>query len=183
MDNLRYIRKTMENAGTFTAVSGLGALAMGVAGLLGALLALRQSTLGAWLLTWILTAVLACFVGGAPTILKARKLGVPILSGPARKFVLGLIPPLLAGSLLTVVFLRYGLAAMLPGMWLLLYGAGVVTGGAYSVRTVPVMGLCFMLLGGVAFLLPPSWGDALMAIGFGGLHLLFGVIIWRRHGG
>jgi len=117
------------------------------------------------------------------------------LAGPATNLVLatvsalvlGLLPPLFAGALLTAVLLVSGMVALLPGVlpgvWLLLYGTGVVTGGAFSVRTVPVMGLGFMALGAVALLAPPSWGDALLAAGFGGLHLLFGAVIAWRHGG
>jgi hypothetical protein len=93
------------------------------------------------------------------------------------------VPPLLVGVLLTIALVRAGQVGTLPGTWLLLYGTGVVTGGAYSVRIVPLMGLCFMALGSIALFAPAAWGNALMAIGFGGFHLAFGLVIARRYGG
>jgi hypothetical protein len=84
---------------------------------------------------------------------------------------------------LTPVFATLGLVARLPGCWLLLYGTALASGGAFSVRVVPLMGLCFMALGVVAFAAPASWGQWLMAAGFGGLHIGFGLVIARRYGG
>jgi hypothetical protein len=185
MDNLRYIRETMESAAAFTAVPGWGGLAMGLSALAAAAIATATSTEGQWLMVWMIDAVFALAVGGWAMARKARGAGVRVSRGAGRRFVLSLGPALLAAAALTGVLYQAGPAARgaIPGMWLLLYGAGVVTAGAFSVRTVPVMGLCFMILGGVAFLTPASWSTALMALGFGGLHVVFGVIIARRYGG
>ena len=91
---------------------------------------------------------------------------------------------MLAGGALTMALFWGGGAAFLPGMWLLLYGAAVVSGGgASSVRVVPLMGFCFMALGALALFLPAAWGDAALAAGFGGFHLLFGTIIAVKYGG
>ena len=183
MDNLQFIRETMERAGSFTAVPGWGGFAMGLTALAASIVASRQSSQEAWLATWLLEGVLAIALGGLAMKRKANRAQVPLMSAPARKFLLSFAPPLMVGALLTLVLYRAGLSGVIPGTWLLLYGTGVVTGGAFSVRVVPVMGICFMLLGAVALFCPMSWGTALLAAGFGGLHLVFGTIIARRYGG
>ena len=183
MDNLRYIRETMESASSFTAVSGWGAAIAGVTALFAAFAASRQVRESDWLVTWVSEAGLSLVVTGTALCLKARAARLPILSGPGRKFALSFLPPMAVGVLLTIVLYRVGLVSVIPGMWLLLYGTGVVTGGAFSVRIVPVMGLCFMLCGTAALFAPAGWGNYFMAGGFGLLHIIFGVVIARRHGG
>jgi hypothetical protein len=132
---------------------------------------------------WACELPLALCIGGLTMRSKARKAETRLLSGPGRKFTLSLAPPLLAGAFMSVALAREDAVDVLPGMWMLLYGAGVVTGGAFSVRVVPVMGVCFMVLGSAALFAPIGWGNVLMAAGFGGLHIIFGIIIARRHGG
>jgi hypothetical protein len=183
MDNLRFIRETMERAGSFTAVPGWGGVAMGVSALVAAGVASRQPTLERWLATWLIEAAVALTLAVLAIRRKAGAAQGPVFSAPARRFVLSFAPPLVVGGLITAVLYRAGVAAAIPGAWLLLYGTGVVTGGAFSVRVVPVMGLCFMSLGAVALFCPFAWGTAFLAVGFGGLHLAFGIVIARRYGG
>jgi hypothetical protein len=183
MDDLSFIRSTMERATAFTAVPGWGGVAMGLTALAATALAHRRVTRDEWLAVWLTASALAFAIGGWTMTLKARRAGTSVLSYSGRRFVLSYVPPLAVGALLTLVLVRAGLYSALPGTWLLLYGTGVVTGGAYSVRVVPIMGLCFMASGAVALLAPVSWGDWLMAGGFGGLHIVFGTIIARRYGG
>lgn len=182
MDDLSFIRRTMERATPFTALPGWGGVAMGVTAAVAALLAGGTPDLR-WVAVWLATAALALLIGGATMRTKARRAGTSVFSASGRRFVLSYIPPLLVGVLLTVAFARAGLVELLPGTWLMLYGTGVVTGGAYSVRVVPLMGLCFMALGAVALFAPAAWGNAFMALGFGGLHVGFGLVIARRYGG
>jgi hypothetical protein len=183
MDDLSFIRSTMERATAFTAVPGWGGVAMGLTALAATALAHGKVTRDEWLAVWLTASALAFTIGGWTMTLNARRAGTPVFSYSGRRFVLSYVPPLAVGVLLTLVLVRAGLYSALPGTWLLLYGTGVVTGGAYSVRVVPIMGLCFMAFGAVALLAPVSWGDWLMAGGFGGLHIVFGTIIARRYGG
>ena len=183
IENLRFIRETMERASAFTAVPGWGMVINGVTAIGATWFASRQSSTEGWLQVWLLEAAIALAVGGETMSRKARQSHSQLLSGPGRKFALSLLPPLAAGAVLTVVFYRTGTTWILPGIWLLLYGTGVVTGGAFSVRLVPVMGICFMAMGSIALLAPAGLGNWLMAAGFGGLHIVFGFLIARRHGG
>ncbi|MGP8243572.1 MAG: hypothetical protein ACLQVN_03530 [Bryobacteraceae bacterium] len=183
MDNLRYIRRTMERAGEFTAVPGLGGVLMGSTALAAAWLAEAQTRPGAWLAVWVLAAVAAVGIGTAGALWKSRRAGLPLLSGPGRKFVAGFAPAMAAGAVLTGALYHAGLCALLPGLWLLLYGAAVIAGGAASVKVVPLMGACFMLAGSAALFARGVSPDVLLAAGFGGLHILFGTIITVKYGG
>ena len=182
-ENLRFIRETMERAGAFTAVPGRGMVAVGVTATIAVLLGPPRVGSRGWLVFWLAEAALALAVGALTLARKARVLGVPLLSRPARRFLLAFSPPLVVGAVLTAVAVTHGLAPLLPGLWLLLYGTAVLCGGALSVRIVPIMGASFMLLGGAALFAPHALGRPFMAIGFGGLHVIYGVLIARWYGG
>jgi hypothetical protein len=181
-DDLRFIRQTMERSASFTAVPGWGMAAVGVSALPAAWFSARHSFDLLWLEIWIAEAAIAVSLALVAIQSKASRHGLPWTSGPARKVALSFAPAAMAAVILTVPLLRAHLGQMLPGTWLLLYGVGVIAGGAFSVSIVPLMGAAFMLLGAVAFL-APGLGNWFMAAGFGGLHVLFGIWIARRHGG
>jgi len=183
MDNLRYIRETMERASAFTGISGWGEVAIGISAFVASIIAALQPTFRAWLAVWIATGLISLLIAGWSMDRKARAVQMPLMSGPGRKAVFSLSPPIIAGGLLTIVLVRQGMTNAIPGMWLLLYGTGVVTGGMFSVGIVPIMGLCFMGLGALALFAPPAFANWFMAAGFGGLHLVFGFIIARKYGG
>ena len=182
-DHLRYIRETMERAAEFTAVPGWGGVAMGVTAIAAAFAASRQPSPRAWLGIWLVEAFVAVAIAAATAATKAHRANAALFSGPGRKFLLSFAPPIIVGGLLTFALFRADALATLPGVWLLLYGTAIVTGGAFSVRVVPVMGLCLMAVGGVALFAPAGWGDAFMAFGFGILQIGFGVWIAQHHGG
>jgi hypothetical protein len=182
-DHLRYIRETMERAGEFTAVPGWGGVAMGVTAIAAAFAAARQTSPRAWLGVWLVEAFVAVAIAAATAATKAHRANAALFSGPGRKFLLSFAPPIIVGGLLTFALFRAGAAAALPGVWLLLYGTAIVTGGAFSVRVVPVMGLCLMAVGATALFAPAGSGDLFMALGFGVLQIGFGIWIARNHGG
>ena len=181
--NLKYIRETMERAGSFTAVPGWGGILMGVSALLTALVSIRLPSSELWFAAWLGEAVLALCIGGWAMAQKAKAAQAALLYGPGRKFALSLCPAMMAGAVLTAGLYRQQLFGMMPGIWLLLYGVAVVTGGAFSVRIVPIMGLSFMAIGTLALFSPQEWGNWFMAAGFGALQIIFGIVIARRYGG
>ncbi len=182
MDNLRFIRETMEAAGTFTAVSGWGQVVIGFSAIAAALIADRMQTGESWVLVWAAEAVIAGLIAVWFMWHKAKSASLPLLTGSARKMLFSFSPVFVVGMVVTIAFLQQGMVTLLPGVWMLLYGTGVVAAGAFSVRIVPVMGGAFIAAGALA-LFTPAWNTALMIAGFGVLHILFGVLIARRHGG
>lgn len=182
-DDLRFIRHAMERSSTFTAVPGVGAMVMGAVGLVAAGAAAVQPTPERWLATWLAAAAIAFLIGADAIRRKAARAGMPLTGSVARRFALSLSAPLIAGAALTFGLWRTSNWEFMPSVWLLLFGTGTLTGGVVSVRVVQVAGLCFMLLGVVAMVTPPEWGNVWLALGFGLVQIGFGAYIARRHGG
>jgi hypothetical protein len=182
-DNLRFIRDTMSKAGQFTAVPGWGGVLVGATAVVTAAAAARAGGRTAWIAWWLAEAVVAVAIAVITMSRKARRLDLPLLAAPAKRFAFAYVPPLGAGAVLTAVFVTNGLSTRLPGCWLLLYGVAIATAGTLSVRVVQILGVVFMAFGAASFAAPAAYGDAFMAAGFGGLHILFGLIIARNHGG
>jgi hypothetical protein len=182
-DQLAFIRETMMRAGTFTAVSGSGLIGIGLIGGTAALLSPRMASAQAWLLLWLAAAVLAIAVAVPFIARKARRSGQSLRAGPARTFALAFAPALVAGALLTAALVAAGAWQVIPGMWLVCYGAAVVSGGAFSVRVVPALGTVLVVLGAITLFTPPAVHAWMLGAGFGGAHLIFGYFVARYHGG
>jgi hypothetical protein len=181
--DLHVIRSTIERAGTFTAVPGIGMCVMGSSALVAAIAGAATATPRQWLAVWLAELAFALAVGVGSMVAKARRAGVPLLRGCGLRFLVALVPPFVAAGVLSLWFLDNGHADRLPALWLLLYGVGVLTGGASSVRSVLVLGGFFFALGTLAAFAPTAWSNVLLGIGFGGLHIVFGAYVARRHGG
>lgn len=181
--NLRYIRRAMEGAAQFTAIPGRGGMVMGGTAFVAAAVAHTRVEAGSWLAVWAAEALIGILIGFLFAHRKARATETPVLAKPGQRFLLALAPPVFAAALLTLVLWRAGMVDFTPGIWLLLYGCGIVAGGAFSVRVVPMMGVCFLILGALALFTPLEWGDWWLAGGFGGLQIIFGFVIARKYGG
>jgi hypothetical protein len=182
-ENLRFIRQAMERTTTFTSIPGKGGVAMGVVALAASLVAARQPTPDRWLATWLIAATVAAILGLIAMAHKARVSGATLTGATARRFAIGMAAPFVAGAAITFELWTVRNFTVMAPSWLLLYGAGVLTGGIFSVPVVRAIGACFMALGIAAIVAPPEWGNLWLAIGFGGLHVAFGIYIARNHGG
>lgn len=183
LSNLRYIREAMERASSFTSIPGWGGVAVGVTAIAAAVLAHRFGLSRTWMLIWLGEALLAALIAGVTMVRKAALSHVSFKGAPARRFFISYFAPIAAGAMLTIFLARHGYLTALPAAWLLLYGASFVSSGAYSIPVVPVMGVCFMLLGIAACFVPFAVANALLGVGFGGLHVIFGWVIATRYGG
>lgn len=183
IDNLRFIRETMERSTHFTAVPGYGGVFMGLTAIGAAAIANFQPSVRDWLIVWLIEAILAFAIGLFAMWQKSKIANMSLTSAPAKKFATGFLPPLICAVVITLGLWQFkNFEAMIP-VWILLYGAAVVTGGAFSVKAVPIMGWCFIALGTIAFFLPAGFGNSMMGLSFGILHIIFGSIIARKFGG
>jgi hypothetical protein len=183
MSNLRYIREAMERAAAFTSIPGKGGIAIGFTAAVAAAVASRMAIGRPWLTVWLGEALLAATIAAVTMVHKARGANVSFTGAAARRFFVSYFAPIVAAAVLTLLLTRMGVFGALPATWLLLYGASFISSGAYSIPVVPVMGVCFMILGLVACFVPFAVANALLGAGFGGLHIIFGVIIARSYGG
>ncbi len=183
IENLRYIRETIESSKSFTAVPGYGGILMGATALPAAWFASSQTSIREWLAVWLVEAVLAGTIGLFAMWQKSKISGLSLLTGPARKLLVNSFPPIFCAILITFGLWRYSQFELMIPVWIVCYGAAVVCGGAFSVKPVPVMGWCFLVVGAISFFMPAGFGNIMMAASFGILHMAFGFIIGRRYGG
>jgi hypothetical protein len=185
LDNIRFIRDAMERAGSFTSIPGWGGVGVGVTAIIAAIVAQQflGKSLRMWLATWLAEAIVAAAIGFGTMAMKARGSEAPFMSGAAKRFFISYFAPLVAGAIVTLALVRVEAYAAIPSTWLLLYGAAFVSSGAFSIKVIPIMGVAFMLFGGLAALLPLGASNVILGIAFGGLHIIFGFIIARSYGG
>lgn len=179
---LRYIRASMEAAGT-VAVPGSAGMTMGAVGVIAAVLASTPALRSEWLVVWLIAATVAAIAGGALMARQAARQGFTLFGAPVRKFVLCLAPGLFAGAIMTLVLWQGGHLRAIPGTWLLLYGCALISTSAPTTAIMGVLGSLFAVLGLVTYLIPASLHNIALGVGFGGLHLLFGIMIGQRSRG
>jgi hypothetical protein len=183
VENLRYIRSTIEAAHTFTTVPGKGCIAMGITALAAVAIESIPPLAVHWLAVWVGAAIVAC--GSALWFMeqKARAQGLSLRRAVAKRFFMTLAPAFIAGAILTTALAGQVDRELVTGMWLLLYGAGLAACGLFAIPAVFTAGLAFMALGTATLWLPPGSAHIVLALGFGGIHLALGTTIVRHHGG
>jgi len=183
VENLRYIRDTIAAAGTFTTVPGKGCIGMGITALIASGLESIPRLAPSWLPIWVGAAIMACAVALFFMEEKAKAQGLSLRRAVARRFFMTLVPAFVAGGVLTAALVHEVGRNSITGLWLLLYGAGLAACGVFAIPAVLAAGLAFMALGTVALGLPASWAPGILALGFGGVHIVLGVIVLKDHGG
>jgi hypothetical protein len=182
LGTLAYIRSSIELSGSMV-VPGTAGVLMGSIGILAAIVASTPRWAPHWLLIWVLAGGTAFLVGGALMARETAQSGHARYLGPVRKFLLCLCPALFAGAVLTFVLWHAGMERLLPGTWLLLYGCAVLSASTVTIpstmRLIGIMGTLFVVLGSLGFALPPAEHTALLGLGFGALHIVFGILIGR----
>jgi hypothetical protein len=186
LGTLAYIRTSIESSSSMD-VPGMAGIVMGIIGVLTAIVVSLPRWAPHWLAIWLIAAAAALLFGGALVARQIARRGHARYLGPARKFLLCLCPALLAGAVLTLVFETAGMTNLIPGMWLLLYGCAVLSASTVTIasiaRLICVMGALFVALGSVTFALPAGAHTAMLGLGFGVVHILFGILIGRlTHG-
>jgi hypothetical protein len=180
--NLRFIRETLERAGSFTSIPGWGGFAIGWTAVVTSIVAARLVEMQ-WLEVWLADAVIASLIAIITMVRKAKRAGVTLTSAAGRRFFVSYFAPIASAGVITAMLLRAQWYEAMPAVWLLSYGASFISSGAYSIRVVPQLGICFMLLGAAAAFVPFATANALLGIGFGGLHIIYGFMIARNYGG
>ena len=169
---LSVIRTLMERGTRYTNVSGNAGVAAGLLTLFGC--ALRVWAHTPFMNTWMGVLIAA---GGATvyfTADMARANGEPLWTRQAKTVVLALMPAFVSALVLTVVLDRVGQQALLPGVWMLLWGVGSLSMGFFTPRIMWILGLTFMGVGTATLLLPPVADAWSMGLTFGAIHLIYG---------
>jgi hypothetical protein len=189
-ENLRVIRNLMERSTKYSTFSGFSGILAGLASIAGCLvtsaLARAHPTTTefqvCFLLIWSLVIVFTLGADYLRNKRRAARVGKRVISHLGKQMALGSAPGLGTGALLTLFFLHHGLLASIYPVWMLCYGIAVCAVGQFSQREVSLLGAAFLWVGTMTLLLPPEWGLLMMAVSFGGFHILYGFLMAQRDG-
>jgi len=206
LDTLQEIRSMMERSARFLSLSGWSGVWAGVVALVGAGVAHKlvssHSSDGSHFdnyneaaqsqfryqvstLDFLLFAVLVfsvAFIGGFYfTYRKNKKDGIKIWNSASRKMVINLAIPLLAGAATVLAFVLKGDWMYVAPVCLIFYGLALINGSKYTVSDIKYLGLLEVVLGCLGLFISPGYGLYLWAAGFGVLHIVYGIIMWRKY--
>ena len=190
-DDLKFIRRTLEAAGSFSLVPGRGLVAIGCLALAAAE-ADRRLAGAAWggagwrgpsLPVWGLLLAASVVAGAGAARRKARRTSLPIWTPVLRRMLWGYGAAMILGGILTLAAGRAARPDLLPVIWPGCYGAALTAAGALSITAVRWMGIAFLAVAGIAAIAPSAAGPGLLAAAFGGLHIAFGAYVAWRHDG
>jgi predicted lysophospholipase L1 biosynthesis ABC-type transport system permease subunit len=199
-ENLRMIRELMERSTKYSTFSGLSGVLVGLIAIAGCAVQAfvlprywPEHPVRGFLINWILVVALALLVDFVLTKRRAPLVGKHIRSRLGKQMILAAAPGLGIGVLTTIVLIPWLMDFVYPA-WMLCYGAAVCAVGIFSQREVRRLGWSFLVTGAVTLLLlrftdlwPYIWersylGLGMTALSFGGFHIIYGLVMWRRGG-
>jgi hypothetical protein len=194
---LQHIKKMMERSTRFSSLSGLSSIAAGICALAGIWAVIR--TVPGWknnpvgnsdsptgepatqLLLIAVATFIAAFVSAFIFIfLRCKKLGIPVLGISARRVIINIGIPLLAGSLFIFRLATSGAYELIPPACLIFYGLALVNGSKYTLNEVRYLAFTELLIG-IINLWILGYGLIFWGIGFGLIHIIYGVIFWWKY--
>jgi len=206
LETLKEIRSIMERSARFLSLSGWSGIWAGLVALGGAavaynfindvqyeysvrmvrradsIFAYTQSFEFAKYLLLAMVTFLVAFAGGFYfTYRKNKQAGVKMWNSASRKMVINLAIPLLTGAVVTVAFAMRGDWIYVSPGCLIFYGLALINGSKYTVSDIKYLGLIEVMLGCAGLFINPGYGLYLWAFGFGVLHIVYGIIMWRKY--
>ncbi len=200
LEDLKDIKKIMERSTRFVSLSGLSGVAAGVCALAGVFAA--YNTLGNYygsynsrglfsgddfsmlklklaLLSAIVFAIAFCS-SYYLTWRKAKKQGLPVWDHTSKRLAWNMMVPLIAGGFFIIGMLRYDVWAFVSPACLIFYGLALVNGSKYTLSDIRYLGYCEILLGFINMFYI-GYGLWFWAIGFGLLHIIYGLLMWWKY--
>ncbi len=200
LQDIKDIRRIMERSSRFISLSGLSGIAAGVFALVGTFIAYRildsyygpYYSGGIWsgdefsklkiklLVLALATFALAFTSSFYLTWRKAKKMGQPIWDLTSRRLAWNMIVPLVTGGAFIIGMLRYDAWLFVSPACLVFYGLALVNASKYTFTDIRYLGYCEIVLGLINMMLP-GYGLWFWALGFGLLHIVYGIIMWRKY--
>ncbi len=198
LQDLATIRGIMEKRTKFISLSGLSGILAGIYALVGAFLAYRviyysENTVyeayinGIWsveitklLVIAFSVLTLASVTGLFLSMKKAKRLGQEFWNPSAIRMVTSFLVPLVTGGIFVAILILRGHAGWVPPALLLFYGIALHAAGNYTFSDVKTLGLLQIALGLIAAVYP-GYGLVLWAVGFGGLHIIYGAVMYFKY--
>jgi len=198
LKNLSEIRSLMESSTKFLSLSGLAGVFIGIIALCGAVVAYLYLSLDifsdnyyihlsrgqvfnfgnvAFFVTdAIIVLILALTAGTIFTIRKAHKNGQAVWNAAVKKFLINLFIPLIAGGLFCLVLLYYHVIILIAPAMLVFYGISLVSASVFTFKVIRYLGYSEIILG-LAACFFVGYGLIFWAVGFGFLHIIYGIVM------
>ncbi|MCJ7934615.1 MAG: hypothetical protein MUW56_13530 [Chryseobacterium sp.] len=197
-EDLSHIRSMMERSSRFISLSGLSGVVAGVTALVGAgyvyyamerekvsyihggKVSYTPALVQELILTGLIVLVVAVFSGYVFTANKSKKKGLKIWDATTKRLLVNFAVPLAAGGIFCSALIAHELFVWIAPVTLIFYGLALVSAERYTLPDVKYLGYCEIVLGLVAsFIL--GWGLLFWSVGFGILHIVYGLIMHRKY--